>query len=112
MSLINRVFGDLNCALPSTKLPLCADVIKAICFEISEKKVSKKDAIDTVSKQIIELWQCAEIPMVSKQRVRAKISDQYEKYYSVFKSNPIRINHTDKVESFKVKHDLKHSILF
>lgn len=104
MSMENRVFGVFDCELPSTKLPTSSDVIKAICFEIKDKKNPKLSAIDSVSKQVNELWQRAGIPTVSKQRVKAKVTDQYKKYYSVYESNRIRTTYNALVESFKVKY--------
>lgn len=109
MSVKNRVLDIFDCPLPSTKLPTCADIVKAICFEISDSKISQKDAIDSVTKKVIELWQRAEIPIVSKQRIKAKISDYFAKYYALYKANSSRVAYNHQVQSFKVKND---SIVF
>lgn len=100
MASKNKVFGVLDCSLPSTKLPTCEDIIKAVCFERSDKRVTVKDAIDSVTKQVIELWQRADISTVSKRRVNARISDYFEKYTKLCYANT---NRDSNHESFKVK---------
>lgn len=105
MSVKNRVSGVLNCSLPFTKLPTYADIVSAVCFEINNQNISKKSAIDSITKQVNELWQRAQISTVSKQRVKARITDYFEKYYSLYKANASSRTYNDKVESFKVKYD-------
>lgn len=103
MSNINKVFSVINCALPSEKLPTSADIIKAICFEMDDQKIIKKDAIDIITNQVNKLWQRAEIATVSKQRVKAKIGDYFEKYVALCYTHSSRSTFDDKLEPFKVK---------
>lgn len=79
-------------------------IVKAICFEISDRKITKKNAIYSITNQVNELWQRAEIPTVSKKRVKAKISEYFEKYYSLFKANSNSSAYIDKVKFFQVKY--------
>lgn len=101
MSSQNNIFG-VDCALPNTQLPTCADIIKAICFQTKNEKINKKEAIDSVTKQVNCLWQRSGISAVSSQRVKDKISVSFEKYRNLIHANSSRSTHNAKVESFKV----------
>lgn len=115
MSNQNKIFG-VDCELPNAQLPTCADIVKAICFQLKNEKINKKEAIDSVTGKVIGLWQRSGISAVSPQRVKCKISDFFERYRSLIHANVSRSTHIAKVESFKVSFEInfvdKHFIYF
>lgn len=104
---INRIFDSLNVPIQSNLLPTISDVIKAICFERKNKKVSKKDGINFVANKVFGLWKKTGIPFVSMRRVKAKVEEYFNRYDALFGSVPSRTKTKSNVKEFKVRHSDK-----
>lgn len=74
------ILNDFHSQISSNKLPLNSDVIKAISYGKESAKISKEDAVKKVADQVLELWNRASIPIISKIRLRAKLHAYFEEY--------------------------------
>lgn len=99
---INRVFGEFDTPISPNVLPTHCDVVKAICYQRRENKITKKNAIKFVVKQVIDIWKSSGIPTVSFRRVSIKVETYYQKYDDVSKSDARRLNTKIKMDLMKV----------
>ena len=92
------ILDDFPLQIPSNKLPLNSDIIKAISFEKESAKISKEAAVKKVAEQVFELWNRASIPIVTKSRLRAKLDAYFEEYSRLRCGKINRV----KLDKFKV----------
>lgn len=97
-----KILDEVSSQIPSNKLPTNADVIKAISFEKENANISKDDSIKIVLNQIDELWKRAMIPVVTKQRVKKKLSAYFDEYSKLCTSDPNRKSLDMAMHNFKV----------
>lgn len=101
-SKILRILDEIPSQIPSNKLPLNADVIKAIYFEKENRNISKDDSIKIVLNQIYELWKRAMIPIVSKKRLQDKLNAYFDEYSKLSKDKTDRKSYDKRANDFKV----------
>ena len=77
--------------LPSIRLPTVADVMKYYNFIRYSQKQGKKEphlneAVPLVVHKVVNIWQSASIPTVSKERITVLIKQLLEKYTKIRKN--------------------------
>lgn len=96
-----KIFDEIASQLCAFKLPTNRDIIKAICFEKTNK--TNEAAIKSVAQHVSELWQQSLIPSASIKRVKYNVEKCFNKYTALCKTNFSHIKNKTKLDLFKVK---------
>lgn len=102
--------------LPTNRLPINGDVIRAISFEKSENNRTYNDAINIIVRDIISLWKKTSLPTVNVKTVKDKVNSYHQKYLKTITGNSSRSAYIRKFQQFQVNkvpiiHTFKNSNL-